>query len=737
MAALKFSIQGMQCVICQGHVLKAVSALSGVRRPVVDLLGGTLTLELTGSATSAEDIVKAVQAAGYGATLLEGQTSKTVDGEKAAALERRMLCVRFWLSLVFAVPVCLLGFSGMFGTKIFSEELSATVQLVLVLPILWLNRAFFTRGIRAFVGGMPTMDTLVALGAGTGFIANLCNYVRLMAGVDCMVTFETPAMLLTLITLGKWLEGRAKSNAASAIVELRKLAPRKAVVRRNDGEVEIDVEELRVGDVCIVRPGGVIPADGVVLKGASSIDQSAVTGEWMPAEKGVGDNVIGATINQSGYLEIRVTAVGVDTLFEKIIGLVAEAGATKAPIARLADKVCAVFVPCVLCIALVTFAAWLLAGGGVSAALGHAIAVLVISCPCALGLATPVAILVGTGVGARRGILYKNATVIEALSHVDTLVLDKTGTITSGKPAVIAVTPSDGYDEEGILALAASLEAQSEHPLARAICAEAASRGIELTSVTGFSAVQGRGIVGKIRGKLYGCGNRKMLEDADIDVETDDSSHPDATALWLFSQGEVIGQIWLADKVRDEAPEALGALNKLGVSVAMLTGDRRSVAEGMAKRLKIGDYCGEMLPADKAEWIKAHEANGYHCAMMGDGVNDAPALAAASVGIAVGEGTDVALETAQVILVNSNMTTAVEALKLSRAVMRKIRQNLCWAFCYNLVAIPMAAGVFAWLGISVPPWFCAALMASSSLIVVTNSLRIGSGESKIERKIAE
>ncbi|MCQ2397650.1 MAG: heavy metal translocating P-type ATPase [Lentisphaeria bacterium] len=593
-----------------------------------------------------------------------------------------------------------------------------------MLPILFLNRSFFSRGIRAMFSGMPTMDTLVALGAGTGFLANLFKLARLLAGADCMATFETPAMLLTLITLGKWLEGRAKSSAASAIGELRKLAPRRAVVRRNGEETEISVDELCVGDVCVVRPGCVIPADGVVVKGASSVDQSAVTGEWMPAEKGVGDGVVGATLNQSGYLEIRITAVGSDTLFEKIIALVAEAGATKAPIARLADKVCAVFVPCVLGISLTTFLAWFFANGDVGTALGHAIAVLVISCPCALGLATPVAILVGTGAGARKGILYKNATAIETLSRIDALVLDKTGTITSGKPSMIAVSAAAGYDEEGILMLAASLEAQSEHPLARAIVDEASRRDLELMPVTGFSAVQGRGIVGKIRGKLYGCGNRQMLEDADIEADADDSLRPDATALWLFSPGEVLGRIWLADKIRGEASEALLHLKELGVSVAMLTGDRNSVAECIAGKLGITEWNGEMLPADKAEWIRAREAEGHLCAMLGDGVNDAPALAAASVGIAIGERTDVALEAAQVVLATANLTTAVEAMKLSRAVMRKIRQNLCWAFCYNLLAIPMAAGVFTSLGIYVPPWLCAALMASSSLIVVTNSLRI-------------
>lgn len=712
----------MQCVVCQGHVQKAAASVPGVSRVKVDLLTKSMTLDLSEGA-SIQAVADAVHDAGYEARLQDTAESESDSGAK----EILQLRLRFWFSLCLAVPVCWMAMAKMLHLplpELLSRGiLSAVLQLLLTLPILWINRVFFTRGLSALLHGMPTMDSLVALGAGVGFLYPLVNLLRNLWGGTAMVSFETPAMLLTLITLGKYLEGRAQARTTDALLTLRKLAPRQAVVRRNDQEQEVSVSQLRKGDICLVRPGGMIPADGEVVKGQSAVNESAITGEWKPVEKLPGDTVVGATLNTSGYLEIRVTAIGSESVFGKILELVSEASSSKAPIARLADKVCAFFVPAVLGIALVTCLVWGLWGSDWAMAWEHAIAVLVISCPCALGLATPVAIVVGMGVGARKGILFRNAGMLEALSQVNWVALDKTGTVTMGQPVVSMVIPAEGYDEEAILQIAASLEHDSEHPLAKAVAMAAEERACEQLPVSGFAALPGMGIVGNLAGKRCLCGNLRLLEENGISVPAK-SLTGSGTPLFLASGSAFLGTIWLKDEVRPEAMEVIKALRKLGVSVAMLTGDRKEVASAVGKEIGINEVQAELFPADKEAWLRDRQRQGHRIAMVGDGVNDAPALARADVGMAIGDGADAALATADVVLVNPSLSSVTDAIRLSRAVLRNIRENLCWAFCYNLFAIPLASGLFAHWGIVIPAWSGAAAMACSSLLVISNSLRL-------------
>jgi P-type Cu+ transporter len=725
----RFSIQGMQCAVCQGHVQKAASRVVGVHKVQVDLVNHLLLLESEDS-SCVERVIGAVTAAGYGCVLLDG-TGELPSPEQES---RELLRVFLW-SLVFALPVCVLSMGGMFGVlpEWFSEHpwVSVWVQFVLVLPVLWLNRGKFVRGVKSLFRLVPTMESLVALAAGAGFVYPLVRLVNaVVAGGSWKgIMFETPAMLLTLVSLGKWLEGGARGRAAGELQALREHSPRQAIRVKADGtEEEVSPEQLQCGDRCRVRPGAMIPADGQVVSGHSTVDQSAITGEWMPVEKGPGDEVLGASLNQDGLLEIKVRAAGEESLFGKVIAMVVEAGSSKAPIARLADRVCAVFVPAVLMSSLITLLAWLLTGHPWTTALDYAVTVLAISCPCALGLATPVAILVGTGVGARHGILFKNATALEELSRVDTVVLDKTGTLTEGRPALERIVPAspDG-DEECLLEVAASLEQGSQHPLGRALVRRAEELSLELSGVTDFQNHPGRGVTGKIHGRILGCGNARMLQEAGIELPpeaSDAGQDAAATPLYLFSQKELLAVFWMSDTLKPQARETLLDLKESGTACVMLTGDRRQAAQALVKALPLDQAEGGLLPQDKAQWIKNWQREGHSVAMVGDGVNDAPALASARVGVAMGAGTDVALDTAEVILLNPSFPVVATARRLSLATLRVIRENLCWAFCYNVLAIPLAAGLFSHWGASIPPWTGAAAMSVSSLLVVGNALRL-------------
>ncbi len=724
----RFSIQGMQCSVCQGHVQKAASGVPGVHCVQVDLVNHLLSLK-SEDASCVERVIGAVTAAGYGCVFLDG-TGQMPSPEQEG---RELLRVFLW-SLVFALPVCVLSMGGMFGVLpgwlAGRPWISAWIQFVLVLPVLWLNRGKFARGVTALFRLVPTMESLVALAAGAGFVYPLVRLANAVfaGGAYTGIMFETPAMLLTLVSLGKWLEGGARGRAAGELQALRDRSPRQAIRVNPDGiEEEVPPGKLQRGDRCRVRPGALVPADGQVVSGHSTVDQSAITGEWMPVEKGPGDEVLGASLNQDGLLEIRVRAAGEESLFGKVIAMVVEAGGSKAPVARLADRVCAVFVPAVLLASLVTLLAWLLTGHPWTLALDYAVTVLAISCPCALGLATPVAILVGTGVAARHGILFKNATALEALSRVDTVVLDKTGTLTEGRPALERIVPaSPGGDGEGLLEAAASLEQGAQHPLGQALVRRAEELSLELSGVTDFQNHPGRGVTGKIRGRFLGCGNARMLREAGVElpVEADDVGQAAATPLYLFSQKELLAVFWMSDTLKPQARETLQDLKDSGTACVMLTGDRRQAAQALAKTLPLEQAEGGLLPQDKALWIQNWQREGHSVAMVGDGVNDAPALASARVGVAIGAGTDVALDTADVVLLNPSFPVVATARRLSQATLRVIRENLCWAFCYNVLAIPLAAGFFSHWGVSIPPWTGAAAMSVSSLLVVGNALRL-------------
>ncbi len=717
----------MECAACRGHVLKAVSGVSGVGAPQVDLLNRVLSLEAS-DASVISQVKAAVEAAGYGLTPLEVTDSPKLRRDGASD---RAPLGQFLATLLWGLPVCILAMAGMAGFP--GPEfswLSVSLQFLLVLPVLYVNRQIFLRGIRGLFHGSPTMESLVALAAGSGFlyplIGLLASWWRRTSPEG--VIFETPAMLLVLFTLGKWLEGGARNRATAELRALQRHSPRTATLLRGEKEESVPVEQLRVGDRCLVRPGGVVPADGVVLSGHSSVDQSAITGEWIPVEKKEGNKVLGATLNGDGVLVIQVQAAGGESLFGKVIALVEETGASRAPIARMADVICSWFVPGVLLIALGTVLGWLLLGQGWGVALARGVTVLAISCPCALGLATPVAILVATGVGAKKGVLFKDAATLEALSRVKTVVLDKTGTLTEGRPSLASIQCAPEWDEEALLAVAASLEKGSQHPLGAALVQEAEGRSLEIVGVSRFQNLSGRGVLGEVQGRLWGCGNLPLLQERGISLpefareqQTDKAT---ATPLYLFSQAGVQAIFWMTDPLRKEARETVESLEKQGLSCVMLTGDRQQVADALGRQAGLTECQGELMPQDKAHWILERQKPGSGVAMVGDGINDAPALAAAQVGVAMGAGTDVALETAGVVVLNPSLMAVSQAVSLSRNTLKVVRQNLAWAFCYNLFAIPMAAGLFSPWHLVPPPWLGAAAMACSSLIVVGNALRL-------------
>ena len=770
MAQDKFDVGGMTCAACQVHVDRAVSKLDGVQSVAVNLLAGSMLVDYDPAQVTPDDICTAVDRAGYSASPVDAGTNATPSGnaqarsgvahmesptkklEAAASAMRTRLIV----SIIFLIPLFYIGMGHMLGWPlpgIFTDHTHsmtlALTELVLLIPIVYVNDAYFINGFKSLVHGAPTMDALIAVGATASIAWSLYAmfimadqlatgqvHEAMMTGMDNLY-FESAGTILSLVTVGKYLETRSKSKTGGAIEALIDLAPKTATVVAEDGtETTVDVDAILPGQVLRVRPGESIPVDGVVLEGASAVDESALTGESIPVEKTAGDTVNAATVNRTGSFTFRATRVGAETSLAKIIQLVEDANATKAPIARMADKVAGVFVPVVFVISVVTFAVWMALTGSINEALTSAVAVLVISCPCALGLATPVAIMVGTGKGAEMGILFKSAEALENLRSVGTVVLDKTGTVTRGKPAVtdiVVATRADGspaMSEKALLKLAAALERSSEHPLAEAIMAECEARGIVARMVEDFAAVPGRGVTAREGQNVIAAGNARLMDELGTKVPAglaEQFAAEGKTPLFFAKNGELVGTIAVADEVKETSAEAIAALRKLGVDVRMLTGDNRVTAEAIARRVGLTSeqVIADVLPADKERHVRELQDAGGKVAMVGDGINDSPALARADVGLAIGTGADIAKEGADVVLMRSDLMDVARAIELSRATIRNIKQDLFWALFYNGIGIPLAAGVFFPLtGWQLSPMFGAAAMSLSSVCVVTNALRL-------------
>ncbi len=747
----KFNVTGMTCSACSAHVEKAVGKVEGVRAVSVNLLGGSMLVEYDESRTGSAAIIAAVEQGGYGASL-PAAPAKAAAPAGAPGMDgelKHMKC-RFLLSLCFLIPLFYLAMGHMMGWPIphfFHDPRNALafalVQFLLVLPIMYINDKYYKVGFQTLARRAPNMDALIALGSAAAVVYGVAAIFQIAYGLghgdmarvekwSMDLYFESAGMILTLITLGKFLETRSKGKTSEAITRLMDLAPKTACVLRDGVEVELPVEDVAVGDLVVVRPGGRIPVDGQVVEGMSSVDESALTGESLPVEKGPGDKVAAASINKSGAFTFQALRVGEDTTLAQMIRLVDEAASSKAPIAKLADRVAGVFVPTVICIAVATAVIWLIATRSIERALTAGVAVLVISCPCALGLATPVAIMVGTGKGAENGILIKSAEALETLHTVQTVVLDKTGTLTQGRPVVTDLLPGPGADEVGLLTAAAALEGPSEHPLAAAVVEEAGRRCLPVPPVDGFTAIHGRGVRAAYGGTAFLGGNRAMLEEAGIApgplaAKADEWAAQGKTPLYFGNETEkkLLGVIAVADTPKPTSAAAVAGFRELGIDVVMLTGDNRRTAEAIGRELGVTQVLAEVLPQDKERHVAALQAGGRRVAMVGDGINDAPALARADVGLAIGAGTDVAIESADIVLMKSDLLDAVAAVSLSKAVIRNIKQNLFWAFIYNIIGIPLAAGVwYPLLHLQLNPMFAAAAMSLSSVCVVSNALRL-------------
>ena len=776
MAQDKFDVGGMTCAACQAHVDRAVSKLDGVQSVAVNLLAGSMMVDYDPAQVSLDDICTAVDRAGYSASPVSTGTEATPNGSSQARsgathmesptkkLEATASAMRTRLiiSIIFLIPLFYIGMGHMLGWPlpgVFTDHTHsmtlALTELVLLIPIVYVNDAYFTNGFKSLVHGAPTMDALIAVGATASIAWSLYAmfimadqlatgqvHEAMMTGMDNLY-FESAGTILSLVTVGKYLETRSKSKTGGAIEALIDLAPKTATIVADDGtETAVDVDAILPGQVLRVRPGESIPVDGVVLEGSSAVDESALTGESIPVEKTAGDTVNAATVNRTGSFTFRATRVGADTSLAKIIQLVEDANATKAPIARMADKVAGVFVPVVFAISAVTFVAWMALTGSVNEALTSAVAVLVISCPCALGLATPVAIMVGTGKGAEMGILFKSAEALENLRSVGTVVLDKTGTVTRGKPAVtdiVVATRADGssaMSEKALLKLAAALERSSEHPLAEAIMAECETRGIVARMVEDFAAVPGRGVTAREGQNAIAAGNMRLMDELGVTVPAglaEQFAVEGKTPLFFAKNSELVGTIAVADEVKETSAGAIAALRSLGVDVRMLTGDNRVTAEAIARRVGLSSeqVIADVLPADKERHVRELQDVGGKVAMVGDGINDSPALARADVGLAIGTGADIAKEGADVVLMRSDLMDVARAIELSRATIRNIKQDLFWALFYNGIGIPLAAGVFFPLtGWQLSPMFGAAAMSLSSVCVVSNALRLKSFKPK-------
>lgn len=733
----QFAVTGMTCAACSAHVEKAVSRLSGVQSAPVNLMLGSMTVTYDEKAVTEGDIIAAVKAAGYGASPASQTDQGQLRRDQDAALRRRKKHL-IW-SVVFLVPLFYLSMGHMMGLPLpqvlhTHPLLLACLQLALVIPILSLNRNYFTVGFSRLVKLSPNMDSLVAVGAAAGLVYSLIEMGLLAAGqVSGMpdLYFESAGMILTLVTVGKYLEERSRGKTTGAISALLALAPESAVVRRQGQELTIPTEEIVAGDTVIVRQGGRIPVDGVITDGHAAVDESAITGESLPVEKVPGDAVTSATVTSSGYLELRATRVGGDTTLSQIIRLMEEAASSKAPISRLADRISGIFVPAVMAISLTAALLWAFVGGmDVRFCLSIAIAVLVISCPCALGLATPVAIMVGTGQAAQQGILIKSAESLELLHKVQTVVLDKTGTVTMGQPRVTDILCAPGVTEEELLCVAASAEKPSEHPLAHAIVEESQARHIPLCPVSGFRSVPGGGIQATLSGEAVLAGNAGYLAQngvslAAMEADAHRLAEDGKTPLFFAESGRLLGCVAVADVVKPDSAKAIAALRRMGRRVVLLTGDNQRTANAIARQIGVDQVIAQVLPQDKAKCVAQLQQQGQRVAMVGDGVNDAPALAQADVGLAIGAGTDIAIESADVVLMKSSLLDIPAAMDLSRAVLRNIKQNLFWAFFYNSIGIPVAAGVlYPALHLTLNPMLAAAAMSLSSVCVVSNALRL-------------
>lgn len=733
----QFAVTGMTCAACSAHVEKAVSRLSGVQSAPVNLMLGSMTVTYDEKAVTEGDIIAAVKAAGYGASPASQTDQGQLRRDQDAALRRRKKHL-IW-SVVFLVPLFYLSMGHMMGLPLpqvlhTHPLLLACLQLALVIPILILNRNYFTVGFSRLVKLSPNMDSLVAVGAAAGLVYSLIEMGLLAAGqVSGMpdLYFESAGMILTLVTVGKYLEERSRGKTTGAISALLALAPESAVVRRQGQELTIPMEEIVAGDTVIVRQGGRIPVDGVITDGHAAVDESAITGESLPVEKVPGDAVTSATVTSSGYLELRATRVGGDTTLSQIIRLMEEAASSKAPISRLADRISGIFVPAVMAISLTAALLWAFVGGmDVRFCLSIAIAVLVISCPCALGLATPVAIMVGTGQAAQQGILIKSAESLELLHKVQTVVLDKTGTVTMGQPRVTDILCAPGVTEEELLCVAASAEKPSEHPLAHAIVEESQARHIPLCPVSGFRSVPGGGIRATLSGEAVLAGNAGYLAQngvslAAMEADAHRLAEDGKTPLFFAESGRLLGCVAVADVVKPDSAKAIAALRRMGRRVVLLTGDNQRTANAIARQIGVDQVIAQVLPQDKAKCVAQLQQQGQRVTMVGDGVNDAPALAQADVGLAIGAGTDIAIESADVVLMKSSLLDIPAAMDLSRAVLRNIKQNLFWAFFYNSIGIPVAAGVlYPALHLTLNPMLAAAAMSLSSVCVVSNALRL-------------
>lgn len=740
-------ITGMSCSACSSRIEKVVNRMQGVEQMSVNLLKNNAHVTFDESVVDEKAIIARIEKLGFGARVHAANVAAPVPQQDTAAQEMEEMRQRLIGSLLFAGLVFYQHMGRMWGWPLPSfilgqenELINALLQMLWCIPVLFIDRKYFIHGVRNLLSGAPNMDSLIAVGSGASFIYGLYsvfgmayafghNRLDLLPGFADALYFEASAVILALVTVGKFMEARAKSHTSDAIKALMNLTPKTALVERHGLQGEIPVEEVVTGDVLIVKSGASVPVDGKIIEGSAALDESALTGESLPVDKTIGDKVIGGTINRSGYFKMEATAIGADTALAKIIALVDEATSSKAPIAKLADKVSGYFVPAVIGIAVLAAVVWLALGASWHFALTIAISVLVISCPCALGLATPTAIMVGTGRGAKSGILIKSATALETAHKIDTVILDKTGTITAGKPVVTDILPIKITENE-LLAFAAGLEKLSEHPLGEAIVAAAEAKQLVLPEAGNYKQIPGQGVTAELAGAECAAGNLKLLEALNVDVSSlmeryDKLAAQGKTPLYFVRAGELLGCIAVADTVKPTSREAIGKLQAMGLRVLMVTGDNQATVEAIRAQVGVDEAVAQVLPQDKEAVIRKLQQEGHIVAMVGDGINDAPALARADIGIAIGAGTDIAIEAADMVLIKSDLLDVAKAICLSRRVMTNIKENLFWAFIYNAVGIPFAAGVFytafGWL---LNPLIAAAAMSCSSVSVVTNALRL-------------
>ena len=763
MKSQKFDIKGMAWSACSTAVDRNVKKLEGINEVNVNLLNNSMIVKYDENVLNNEIIIKKVQDAGYEAFLVENgkKTQKNSTEKNLGKIETNELKNRLIISFIFAIPLFYISMGHMLNWYLphlfhgYSNAITFSfTQFLLALPIVFINIKYYKVGFKTLYKGSPNMDSLIAIGTSAAMNYGVFSIYKIGYGlgnndIDMVIQyshdlyFESAAIVLTLITLGKFLEARAKENTSEAINKLINLTPKTALVLRNNQEIEIPIDELILKDIVIVKPGNIVPTDGIIIFGNSSIDESMLTGESLPVSKKVGDKVIGASINKSGSFKFEVTKLGEDTVLSQIIKLIEEASSSKAPISKLADRISAIFVPTVIVISILATVTWLFLGYSFEFALSIGIAILVISCPCALGLATPTAIMVGTGKGAQNGILIKSAESLEIAHTINTVVIDKTGTITEGKTQVTDIFTNEKITQDKLLQLCATIEKNSEHPLADAILKKTQEKEIELLNATDFEALNGLGIKAKVEDRVFYIGNKKLLDSKNISLDlfyekSEKLANEAKTPIFIADESEVLGLIAISDVVKPTSKDAILEFEKMGLEVIMLTGDNYKTANAIAKQININNVIAEVLPQDKEKEIQKLQSLGKKVAMIGDGINDAPALVRADVGIAIGAGTDIAIESANIVLVKSDLLDAVKAIQLSNAVIKNIKQNLFWAFFYNIIGIPLAAGAFyTLLGWKLSPMFAGAAMSLSSVTVVLNALRLKLFEPRISKNLLE